>query len=55
MKDGICVILGRVHEMMPTFEKTDRRVLPEWNINADVFKGDVANRGKGTLMIKIPG
>ncbi len=24
MKDGTCVILGRVHEMIPTFEKTGR-------------------------------
>ena len=52
MKDGTCVILGRVHEMIPTFEKIDRRVLPEWKITADIYKGDVANRGKGTLMVK---
>jgi formylmethanofuran dehydrogenase subunit C len=52
MKEGSCVILGTVHDMLPTFEKIDRRVLPEWKITADVYKGDVANRGKGTLMIK---
>ncbi len=52
MKDGTCVILGRVYEMIPTFEKTDRREVPEWKITADVYKGDVANRGKGTLTIK---
>jgi formylmethanofuran dehydrogenase subunit C len=55
MKEGSCVILGTVHDMIPTFEKIDRRVLPEWKITADVYKGDVANRGKGTLMIKNPG
>jgi hypothetical protein len=38
--------------MIPTFEKTDRREVPEWKITADVYKGDVANRGKGTLTIK---
>jgi formylmethanofuran dehydrogenase subunit C len=52
MKDGTCVVLGRVHEMIPTFEKTGRTVLPEWKITADVYTGDVANRGKGTLTIK---
>jgi formylmethanofuran dehydrogenase subunit C len=52
MKDGSCVILGTIHDMIPTFEKTERKVLPEWKITADVYKGDVANRGKGTLMIK---
>ena len=39
MKDGTCVILGRVHEMIPTFEKIDRRLIPEWNITADVYRG----------------
>jgi hypothetical protein len=49
------VILGQVHEMIPTFEKIDRRVLADWKITADVYKGDIANRGKGTLMVKTPG
>ena len=55
MKDGTCVILGSVHDMIPTFEKIDRRVFPEWKITADVYRGDVANRGKGTLIVKTPG
>ncbi len=55
MKSGTCVILGRVHEMIPTFEKTGRRELLEWKSIADVYKGDVANRGKGALFVKIPG
>jgi formylmethanofuran dehydrogenase subunit C len=55
MKDGTCIILGRVHEMIPTFEKIDRRVVTEWKITADAYKGDIANRGKGTLLIKTPG
>jgi hypothetical protein len=37
--------------MIPTFEKIDHRVIPEWKITADVYKGDVANRGKGLLMV----
>src|SRR5665647_855335 len=40
MKDGTCVILGRVYEMIPTFEKTDRREVPEWKITADVYGSD---------------
>jgi hypothetical protein len=49
------VILGRVQEMIPTFERIERRGLPEWKITADVYKGDVANRGKGTLMVNTSG
>jgi formylmethanofuran dehydrogenase subunit C len=55
MKEGSCVILGIVYDLLPTFERVDRRVLPEWKITADVYRGDVANRGKGTLMIKNSG
>ena len=55
MKDGTCVILGGVHEMIPTFEMIEQRVLSEWKITADVYKGDVANRGKGILMVKSQG
>jgi len=55
MKDGSCVILGTVHDMIPTFEKTERKMLSEWKISADVYKGYVANRGKGTLMIRNSG
>jgi hypothetical protein len=55
MKDGSCVIFGTVHGMIPTFEKVDKRVLADWKITADVYKGDIANRGKGTLMVKTPG
>ncbi|HWS21940.1 MAG TPA: formylmethanofuran dehydrogenase subunit C, partial [Methanoregula sp.] len=51
MKEGSCVILGKVHDMIPTFEKIDHREIPEWKIPADVYKGDIANRGKGTLMV----
>jgi hypothetical protein len=41
--------------MIPTFEKTERKMLSEWKITADVYKGYVANRGKGTLMIRNSG
>jgi hypothetical protein len=40
--------------MIPTFEKIDHRVIPEWKIIADVYRGDIANRGKGTLMVSSP-
>jgi len=55
MKNGSCVILGTVYDLLPTFEKTEQRTLPEWKITADVYKGDVANRGKGTLMVAFRG
>jgi formylmethanofuran dehydrogenase subunit C len=51
MKNGSCVVLGTVHDMLPTFEKTGQRVLPGSTVTMDVYTGDVANRGKGTLMI----
>ena len=46
MKDGSCVILGTVHDMIPTFEKIETKCFLNENY-ADVYKGDVANRGKG--------
>ena len=34
-------------KIIATFEKVDRRVIPEWNITADVDpEGDIANREK---------
>lgn len=55
MKDGSCMIFGAVHAMLPTFEKAGIQVLPDRN-NAEMilYKGDIANRGKGTLFIKKP-
>jgi len=54
MKDGTCMIFGTVHHMLPTFEKIDTKKLPDRDGTVVVYKGDVANRGKGILMIKKP-
>jgi hypothetical protein len=40
--------------MLPTFEKIGTKVLPDWKVTMTVYKGDIANRGKGTLMVKVP-
>ena len=52
MKDGTCMIFGTVQDMLPTFEATGTRLLPDRKITTRGYKGDVANRGKGTLMIR---
>ena len=46
------MIFGTVQDMLPTFEATGTRLLPDRKITMGVYKGDVANRGKGTLMIR---
>jgi formylmethanofuran dehydrogenase subunit C len=51
MKGGTCMIFGTVHHMLPTFRKTGTQVLPDRKVTMDVYTGDVANRGKGTLMV----
>jgi len=52
MKDGTCMIFGTVHEMLPTFEMIGTRVMTDRKVTMTVYKGDIANRGKGTLMIQ---
>jgi formylmethanofuran dehydrogenase subunit C len=53
MKGGSCIILGTVRTMLPTFEKKGMRDLPEWgNARFFLYRGDLANRGKGTLLLK---
>jgi len=54
MKDGTCMIFGTVHKMLPTFERIGTRVLPDRKVVMTVYKGDIANRGKGTMMVKVP-
>ncbi|MCX6697844.1 MAG: formylmethanofuran dehydrogenase subunit C [Methanoregula sp.] len=51
MKDGTCMIFGTVHRMLPTFKKTGTQLLPDRKVAMEVYTGDVANRGKGTLMV----
>jgi formylmethanofuran dehydrogenase subunit C len=54
MKDGICMIFGTVLQMLPTFEKIGTNVLPDRKVTMTVYKGDIANRGNGTMMVKVP-
>ena len=51
MNDGTCMIFGTVHRMLPTFKKTGTLLLPDRKVAMEVYTGDVANRGKGTLMV----
>jgi formylmethanofuran dehydrogenase subunit C len=46
MVAGECVVNGRVIEMVPTFERVGEE---EGMI---VYRGDVANRGKGRLVVR---
>jgi formylmethanofuran dehydrogenase subunit C len=52
MKDGTCMIFGTVRQMLPTFEKIGTKELPDRKVTVTVYKGDIANRGKGTMMVK---
>ena len=49
MSKGTCIISGTVHEMLPTFEKTGEKG------GMAMYRGDVANKGKGELMIRLTG
>jgi formylmethanofuran dehydrogenase subunit C len=51
-KDGTCMIFGTVHDMLPTFESTGTRLLADRKVTMRLYKGDIANRGKGILMIR---
>lgn len=54
MKEGTCIILGSIRRMLPTFEKIGTRVLTDRKVVVTVYKGDIANRGKGLMMVKVP-
>ena len=47
MLAGECVVKGKVHEMVPTFEFVREEA------GMMVFRGDIANRGKGRLVVRI--
>lgn len=47
MSKGACIVGGMVHDMLPTFERTGEKD------GMVIYHGDVANRGKGELMVKI--
>jgi len=47
MSKGTCIVGGKVIDMLPTFERTGEKD------GMVIYHGDVANRGKGELMVKI--
>ncbi len=52
MKDGTCYIFGDVSDLLPTFRYERTETEQKQGILMDVFRGDVANRGKGKLCIR---
>ncbi|QSZ66513.1 formylmethanofuran dehydrogenase subunit C [Methanofollis aquaemaris] len=51
MTDGRCMVLGCASEMLPTFKKQDEVNGPD-GLSLTHFTGDVANRGKGNLLVR---
>lgn len=49
MTDGTCRVHGTVYDMMPTFRNEGTVIIEGVKFNH--FKGDIANRGKGSLII----
>lgn len=54
MTGGTCMIFGSVEQMLPTFRQEEVREVDYLNgkVRMRTFRGDVANRGKGTLMVR---
>jgi formylmethanofuran dehydrogenase subunit C len=52
MTGGTCMVFGKIIDMLPTFEPMGSREIEVAGkmIRMEIFRGDVANRGKGTLM-----
>lgn len=51
MKGGTCTVFGTVSEMLPTFAYIGTTRDAESGITLTEFSGDVANRGKGRLLV----
>jgi formylmethanofuran dehydrogenase subunit C len=55
MTGGTCRIFGTAHQFLPTFRQNGTEEL-EYNgkrYRMAAFRGDVANRGKGTVLVRI--
>jgi len=54
MTGGTCMIFGNADAMLPTFRSNgiEEREYEGQRFQMMVFRGDVANRGKGTLLIR---
>jgi formylmethanofuran dehydrogenase subunit C len=57
MTAGTAKLYGKVHQMLPTFRFQDmqQEQFGGENVKMRIFRGDVANRGKGTLLIRDSG
>ena len=52
MTGGTCTVLGSARGMLPTFRRTGTVVHEPGGVILTRFEGDVANRGKGTLLAR---
>ena len=57
MTAGTAMLYGKVHQMLPTFrfQGMQKDVIGGKTIMMQVFRGDVANRGKGTILVRDTG
>ena len=53
MTGGTGYVYGMVHHMIPTFRFRETAIIGPEKVKMSVFEGDIANRGKGTLFIKV--
>lgn len=53
MTGGTCMVFGEVQDILPTFEKKQKTEVDfsGMKVTMDEYRGDVANRGKGRLLI----
>ena len=52
MRGGQCTVHGTVTGMIPSFRRTGTRVLETGSAPYTVFEGDIANRGRGSLVVR---
>lgn len=55
MTGGTCMVFGQAHQFLPTFRKNgvEDTVYAGKHYRMNAFRGDVANRGKGTLLVRM--
>lgn len=55
MTGGTCMVFGQVHQFLPTFRRNgiEDTEYAEKQYRMNAFRGDVANRGKGTLLVRM--
>ncbi len=52
MTGGTCMVFGKINDLLPTFKSLGIKEVDfeGKKVRMEIFRGDVANRGKGTLM-----